>query len=104
MLCQHAAGRCLDSPAFGAYGCSALQSSEPAAPHQAVPATAQGAPRQVCVAVDDSPAAQQALLWAVERLVTPCARASLLHVASVAHSVPFPVRACACLSVDWVLF
>ena len=52
------------------------------------------------MAVDDSPAAQQALLWAIERLATPHARASLLHVASVAHSVPFPVRACAHLNAD----
>ena len=52
------------------------------------------------MAVDDSPAAQQALLWAVERLVTTRARASLLHVVSVAHSVPFPVRACAHLRAD----
>lgn len=55
---------------------------------------AQAPPRQVCAAVDDSLVAQQALLWAVERLVTPRARPSLLHVVSVAHSVPFPVRAC----------
>lgn len=60
---------------------------------------AQAPPRQVCVAVDDSPAAQQAMLWAVERLATPRALASLLHVVSVAHSVPFPVRACAHLVV-----
>ncbi|KAK9840934.1 hypothetical protein WJX81_001118 [Elliptochloris bilobata] len=55
------------------------------------PAATQEGPRQVCVAVDASPAAQQALRWALARLMAPPARASLLHVVSVARSVPLPM-------------
>lgn len=43
------------------------------------------------MAADESPAAQQALQWALAHLMAPPAPASLLHVVSVAHTVPFPV-------------
>ncbi len=49
--------------------------------------------RQVCAALDASPASQQALQWALAHMLAPADPSACLHLVSVAGPVSLPARA-----------